>query len=173
MNFNDILGTDRPCETENNLLYFWYMKKPMMLNDNLPDIERMYNTKIEVCRSFQCNCKWSGHHWSWKQQKHWCMHSSAVDLITATACRMESATVCWQSCRLFRTQQCMPLLEPGSSTTSLQFCVTFTGFQSGSTFKLAMLVYTLVLALSGTILPGWHLHSHLVRPRRVIAAVGE
>ena len=60
------------------------------------------------------------------------MHSSAADLITATVCCMESVIVCWQSCRLFRTQQRASLLEPGSSTTSLQFCVIFTGFQSGS-----------------------------------------
>ena len=33
---------------------------------------------------------------------------------------------------LFRTQQRASLLEPGSSTTSLQFCVIFIGFQSGS-----------------------------------------
>jgi len=58
----------------------------------------------------------------------WCMHSSAADLITATVCCMESAIVCWQSCRLFRTQQRASLLEPGSSTTSFQFCVIFTGF---------------------------------------------
>jgi len=49
------------------------------------------------------SCEWSGHHWPWKQQKLWCMHSSAADLITATVCYMESAIVCWQSCRLLRS----------------------------------------------------------------------
>jgi len=78
------------------------------------------------------NCEWSGHRWPWKQQKHWCMHSSASDLITVTVCCMKPAIVCWQSCRLFRTQQRASLLEPGSSTTSLQFCVIFAGFQSGN-----------------------------------------
>ena len=59
-----------------------------------------------------------------------CIHQQQT-LLQQSVC-IESAIVCWQSCRLFRTQQRASLLEPGSSTTSLQFCVIFTGFQSGS-----------------------------------------
>jgi len=76
-----------------------------------------------ICTSY-VNCEWSDHLWPWKQQKHWCMHPLAADLITAT--------VSYSLLQMFRMQQRTSLLEPGSSTTSTQFCVIFTGFQSGS-----------------------------------------
>ena len=67
-----------------------------------------------------------------KQQWHWYMPSSAVDLTTATACLMVSAISCCTGCKWSRMTVFFLSLELKSTSLWRQYCVFYIGYRSNS-----------------------------------------